>query len=168
MEAYKSCIRQVQLFGPTNFSPVINHVTQYARAYQDGSQYFILMIITDGVITDMMQTKKAIIDASELPLSIIIVGVGNADFDAMSELDGDVIPLNVHGKKAARDIVQFVPFRDIQSLRHPAEAKAKLAQEVLAEIPRQVVGFMCSRGFAPVPRKSAPGPPEPPPPYSET
>jgi hypothetical protein len=29
-----------------------------AREFVDGSQYFILLIITDGIITDMPQTKK--------------------------------------------------------------------------------------------------------------
>ena len=42
-----------------------------------------------------------------LPLSIIIVGVGQADFDAMEELDGDKVPLtNQRGQRAQRDIVQ--------------------------------------------------------------
>ena len=45
--------------------------------------YHVLLIITDGVISDMSQTIKAVITASELPMSIIIVGVGDADFDAM-------------------------------------------------------------------------------------
>lgn len=58
INAYKKCIRQIQLYGPTNFAPVINHVAKFAEAYQDGSQYFILLIITDGVITDMPQTKQ--------------------------------------------------------------------------------------------------------------
>ena len=58
LDAYKNCIRQIQLYGPTNFSPVINHVARFAETYQDGSQYFILLIITDGVITDMPQTKQ--------------------------------------------------------------------------------------------------------------
>ncbi len=58
ISSYKSCIRTVQLYGPTNFSPVINHVAKFAATYQDGSQYFILLIITDGIITDMQQTKK--------------------------------------------------------------------------------------------------------------
>jgi copine 5/8/9 len=61
INAYHHCIRSVQLFGPTNFSPVINHVAKFAQAYQDGSQYFILLIITDGVITDMFHTKQVLI-----------------------------------------------------------------------------------------------------------
>lgn len=60
INAYHHCIRSVQLYGPTNFSPVINHVAKFAQAYQDGSQYFILLIITDGVITDMFQTKQVL------------------------------------------------------------------------------------------------------------
>ena len=44
--------------------------------------------------------------ASSLPLSIIIVGVGNAQFDAMNELDGDDERLSSRGTFAERDIVQ--------------------------------------------------------------
>ncbi|KAK8764365.1 hypothetical protein V5799_033022, partial [Amblyomma americanum] len=53
---------------------------QFASTYRDGSSYFVLLIITDGVISDMPQTMEAIVQASILPMSIIIVGVGNADF----------------------------------------------------------------------------------------
>ena len=34
---------------------------RFARAYVDGSNYFILLIITDGVISDMEMTKQAVI-----------------------------------------------------------------------------------------------------------
>lgn len=37
----------------------------------------------DGVITDQQETKDSIVRASDLPLSILIVGVGNADFTQM-------------------------------------------------------------------------------------
>lgn len=149
LDAYKSCIRQVQLYGPTNFSPVINHVAKFAQMYQDGSQYFILLIITDGVITDMIQTKQAIIRASSLPMSIIIVGVGTADFSAMDELDADTVPLVHNGIQAIRDIVQFVPFWKFQSLKNITKAKAYLAKEVLAEVPDQVVAFMKMHNISP-------------------
>lgn len=36
----------------------------FAKAYQDGGNFFILLIITDGVINDMPQTKIAIINVS--------------------------------------------------------------------------------------------------------
>lgn len=80
-------------------------------------QYFILLIITDGVISDMEETRHAVVQASKLPMSIIIVGVGNADFAAMEFLDGDNRRLRSHtGEEAARDIVQFVPFREFRNV----------------------------------------------------
>lgn len=58
----------------------------------------------------MPQTRQAIVSASTLPVSIIIVGVGNADFSAMTELDSDDrVLMTDSGQKAIRDIVQFVP-----------------------------------------------------------
>ncbi|MEQ2189104.1 Copine-4 [Goodea atripinnis] len=78
-------------------------------------QYFILLILTDGVITDMADTREAIVQASHLPMSIIIVGIGNADFGDMQMLDGDDgILRSPKGEPVLRDIVQFVPFRNFK------------------------------------------------------
>ena len=52
-----------------------------------------MLIITDGIISDLQKTIDQIVYGSELPLSIIIVGVGAADFSAMDELDADEKPL---------------------------------------------------------------------------
>nr|KAF6300381.1 copine 3 [Myotis myotis] len=134
VEAYRACLPQIKLYGPTNFSPIINHVARFAAAatqQQTASQYFVLLIITDGVITDLDETRQAIVNAAKLPMSIIIVGVGGADFSAMEFLDSDSGALrSPSGEVANRDIVQFVPFRQFQNA--PKEA---LAQCVLAEIP---------------------------------
>ena len=62
--------------------------TDYVRSEQtdeDQQKYFILLIMTDGDINDFENTKDLIVKACELPLSIIIVGVGNHDFDKMKE-----------------------------------------------------------------------------------
>lgn len=80
-------------------------------------QYFILLILTDGVVTDMADTREAIVRASYLPMSIIIVGVGNADFTDMQILDGDDgILRSPKGEPVLRDIVQFVPFREFKNV----------------------------------------------------
>nr|XP_033782252.1 copine-9 isoform X4 [Geotrypetes seraphini] len=92
LEAYFKSLRTVQLYGPTNFAPVINQVASAASQVVDGSQYYVLLVITDGVISDMVQTKEAIVNASSLPMSIIIVGVGPAEFDvcALPRLRGPI------------------------------------------------------------------------------
>ncbi|CAM4723444.1 unnamed protein product [Leuciscus chuanchicus] len=140
VEAYRMCLPQVKLYGPTNFAPIINHVARFAQQalqQKTASQYYVLLIITDGVITDMDQTRGAIVAASRLPMSIIIVGVGKADFGDMEILDGDDGRLkSITGEPAVRDIVQFVPFRNFQN-----SPKEELAKSVLAEVPGQVVTF---------------------------
>ncbi|TSK34876.1 Copine-3 [Bagarius yarrelli] len=153
VEAYRMCLPQVKLYGPTNFAPIIKHVSNFAKqALQQNaaSQYFVLLIITDGVITDMDQTRAAIVAASHLPMSIIIVGVGGADFTDMEILDGDDGRLkSPSGEPASRDIVQFVPYRKFQNA--PKEA---LAQSVLAEVPGQVVNFFNMLKLSPLNSKT--------------
>ena len=59
IQAYRRCLPAIQLCGPTNFAPVINHVAQFAASQTSGDHYFILLILTDGEITDMAKTKQA-------------------------------------------------------------------------------------------------------------
>jgi vacuolar-type H+-ATPase subunit F/Vma7 len=77
----------------------------------------ILLILTDGIINDMQKTIDEIVRGSSLPLSIIIVGVGDADFSSMDILDADDEPLysKKYKKHMASDIVQFVPFSEFKN-----------------------------------------------------
>ncbi|RWW77499.1 hypothetical protein BHE74_00014336 [Ensete ventricosum] len=96
-------------------------------------KYFILLIVTE--------TKDALVKASDLPLSILIVGVGGADFKEMEILDaekGERIE-SPTGRVASRDIVQFVAMRDAQS------GEVSVIQSLLAELPRQFMSYMQSR-----------------------
>lgn len=133
MNHYRIRVKGVTFYGPTNFAPVINNTSSIASQFQDGRHYFVLLIITDGIISDMHLTKRAIVNASTLPISIIIVGVGNADFEAMDELDSDDVRLTVDGLYAERDIVQFVPLNKFLSKTGEPFIKSQtdLAKEVL-------------------------------------
>ena len=90
-------------------------------------------------------------NASFLPMSIIIVGVGKADFESMEELDADTVPIIANGVTMARDIVQFVPFRNFENSSNINVSKLKLAKEVLAEIPEQFISYMESKNLKPEP-----------------
>ncbi|OUM69091.1 hypothetical protein PIROE2DRAFT_2975 [Piromyces sp. E2] len=116
LHAYANALENVEISEPTNFAPIISKITAKSRVGLQPKhsnaplqKYHILVIITDGEISDMEDTKSAIIEASDAPISIIIIGVGHGNFDSMVELDGDDVRLNCDGKIAERDIVQFVP-----------------------------------------------------------
>ena len=94
--AYKNALTGVNLYGPTNFSPIIemfNDMAEAENVSQMNQKYNILLIITDGIINDMQKTIDQIVRGSSLPLSIIIVGVGSDDFESMDILDADEVPL---------------------------------------------------------------------------
>uniref|UniRef100_A0AAR2IUY3 Copine 4 n=1 Tax=Pygocentrus nattereri TaxID=42514 RepID=A0AAR2IUY3_PYGNA len=148
VEAYQNCLPKIQLYGPTNIAPIIQKVANSASEEmhtKEAMEYFILLILTDGVITDMADTREAIVHASHLPMSVIIVGVGNADFSDMQMLDGDDgILRSPKGEPVLRDIVQFVPFRNFKHA-----SPAALAKSVLAEVPNQVVDYYNNKGIKP-------------------
>ena len=105
-----------------------------------------MLIITDGIINDWQRTADAIVSASVLPLSIVIVGVGNANFDKMESLDADDDPLRHSrtGEVMQQCIVKFVAFNEFRDQHISA-----IAKETLDEIPEQVSNFMSSNGIRP-------------------
>lgn len=142
LEAYVTALKTVKLSGPTNFAPLIDTVAKTATQRlqtQTDQNYDILLILTDGVVSDFELTVDQIISAShKAPLSIIIVGIGNRNFDKMRELDSDgrLLTSSDGTRQAARDICQFVAFKD-----HEGQAPDRLGAYVLAEVPGNIVEY---------------------------
>jgi hypothetical protein len=142
IKTYRESLKKITLAAPTFFSPVIDKVISEIKYdlqnRREENHYYILLILTDGNINDMNQTRDKIVEASYLPLSIIIVGIGNTNFELMDVLDGDKYPLtNTKGELRKRDIVQFVKFEDFKK-NNAVDYGTDLTEEVLKEIPTQV------------------------------
>jgi hypothetical protein len=145
IQEYHKALGSVRLWGPTNFGPIIRATNDMIKAENNKLKYNVLMILTDGMIDDIDETINQLVQGSFLPLSVIIIGVGRADFSNMKILDADDNPLiDSRGVRAARDLVQFVPFLNFES--NPD----RLAQEVLAEIPRQIIDYYLQNNLDPV------------------
>ena len=145
IDAYHNAINSITFYGPTHFGPILNTINKMIKDEHNNLKYHILMILTDGRIDDIDNTIDALVEGSFLPLSVIIIGIGNANFTSMNILDADENPLiDSKGVKAARDLVQFVPFIKYES--NPE----KLANEVLAEIPKQLMEYYYQHNLDPI------------------
>ena len=142
LAVYRQSLKGVQLAGNTRFSfvlkKVINNINYDLKNRRKENHYYILLILTDGVVNDVQETKDLIVEASYLPLSIVIVGIGKEDFTFMETLDGDENPLeNSRGEIRKRDIVQFIEFNNFK--KHGSfVGGSDFVEEVLKEIPRQI------------------------------
>ncbi|XP_068335277.1 E3 ubiquitin-protein ligase RGLG2-like [Pyrus communis] len=138
---YREIVPKLRLAGPTSFAPVIEQAMTIVE--ESHGQYHVLLIIADGQVTRSVDTEhgrlspqeqntvNAIVAASKLPLSIILVGVGDGPWDMMKEFD-DNIPTR------AFDNFQFVNFTQIMSKNVPPSRKeTEFALAALMEIPSQ-------------------------------
>ena len=147
LQTYRTVLNNTILYGPTYFHFFIDKLNEKVKddmARENYNNYNILMILTDGIIEDMDDTINSLVEASYLPISVIIIGIGNADFSNMNVLDADDEPLiDRNGRKADRDLVQFVPYKDFKN------DGRKLAEQVLEEVPRQIVEFYQHKKISP-------------------
>lgn len=136
---YRQIAPFVKLAGPTSFAPLIHQALRIV--VKNENQYHILLIVADGQVTPtcLEDTIEAIVEASNYPLSIIMVGVGDGPWDTMSSFD-DAFP------SRRFDNFQFVNFglqmgRASVYTEH-SKREAYFALNSLMEIPEQYKAIM--------------------------
>ena len=140
LAAYRSTFASdLTMSGPTILMEVMQKAAVQAKSYQTDEcpsklRYNVLLIITDGLADSFEETHRKIGIYGQVPLSVVIVGVGNAtDFTKMHQLSATV--------QGCRRNVTFVEFRKHQD--HPGA----LGAAALQDIPAQVCEYMSTRGL---------------------
>lgn len=134
LQRYSIISQYINLCGPTSFAPAIYKAIDIVKETQS---YHIAIIIADGIIDDeqmKQETINAIVEASNYPLSIIMVGVGDGPWDLMEIFD-DELP------ERTFDNFQFVNFNTIintSNSKTSTETEIKFAHHALMEIPFQI------------------------------
>ncbi|OQR99523.1 hypothetical protein THRCLA_21826 [Thraustotheca clavata] len=123
---YNQLTPTLKLSGPTNFAPVIRQTIDIVRQSQ---QYHILVIVADGQVSNEQDTADAIVQASNYPISIIMVGVGDGPWDMMNEFD-DNLP------QRRFDNFQFVEYAKVLQY-NKINPDIGFATAALMEIPEQ-------------------------------
>ncbi|KAJ3681182.1 hypothetical protein LUZ60_015671 [Juncus effusus] len=138
LERYRQIVPSIQLSGPTSFAPIIETAINIV---QNSGLYHVLLIVADGQVSTSdnstqlsyqeICTRRAIERASYLPLSIILVGVGDGPWDLAKNYDDKL-------NERLFDNFQFVNFTEIMSRNISQERKeAQFALQALMEIPSQ-------------------------------
>ena len=118
----------------------------------------MLVLLTDGLIDDYAQTVDCIIQAASLPLSIVIVGLGNGDFSQLEKLDMDREELKSEntGKVCERDMIDFINFNVYLNEEQSPLKEVSLARKTFSEIPTQYVDYMQTKKIDPNREKKGP------------
>ena len=126
LERYVDVVQSVNIFGPTSFGPAIRAAMDIV---QKTHKYHVLIIIADGQVDRVQDTVNAIVEATNYPLSIVCVGVGDGPWDEMERFD-DELP------QRRFDNFQFVNFTDLKMTRG-RKVEISFALSALMEIPDQ-------------------------------
>ncbi|RUS78779.1 hypothetical protein EGW08_013463 [Elysia chlorotica] len=150
-EAYHSIVPTLTFAGPTYLAPVLDRAMAIAdvKVTQDQQFYYVLLVITDGIINDVEEVVKKLVDASSLPLSVIIVGVGPSDFTLMEQFQQSAATPLFDGstrKKAERSNVHFTAFK-ADALSNGSQAL--VVQETIGALSTQVLQYMKQRNISP-------------------
>ncbi|KAL3982816.1 Copine family protein [Acanthocheilonema viteae] len=141
LNAYRSALLSIRPYAPTDYSEVIYHTYKFGAAVQRqgrSDHYFVLLIVTDGCVTNPERTVNAIVDCAELPVSIVIVGVGNQDFSPMQRLLSPILKSS-EGRLLRREIVTFVPYT-------ASMTSNELVTKLLLNVPRQFLTWAMMHG----------------------
>ncbi|XP_076059087.1 uncharacterized protein LOC143035869 isoform X2 [Oratosquilla oratoria] len=122
---YTEVVARVTLSGPTSFAPLIRRAVKHVKAT---GEYHVLVIIADGQMDDEDETVSAMVEASCVALSIIMVGVGDGPWELMEDFD-DCLPDRYF------DNFQFVDFH--RAAKNGTSPETSFALQALMEVPDQ-------------------------------
>ncbi|XP_012937974.1 copine-1 [Aplysia californica] len=152
-EAYHTILPSLTFAGPTYIAPILDKVMELANVdvTQEKQSYYVLLVITDGIINDMDLVVKKLVDASRLPMSVIILGVGPSDFTLMEQFhEASHAPLFDTSEKKTADRPNY-HFSALKAGALSNGSRTIVVQNALAALSAQVLQYMKMRNITPGP-----------------
>jgi hypothetical protein len=79
-------VGKIRLHGPGVLCEIVGQAIEQCTQDSQKCNYYVLVVMTVGKIIDLEKLKNIILQTSQIPLSIMIVGVGSADFEDIINL----------------------------------------------------------------------------------
>ncbi|XP_045196054.2 copine-3-like isoform X2 [Mercenaria mercenaria] len=148
---YKNAVKKIRFAGPSKLKPMLAMAESMAvrEPSQDSQAYHVLIIVTDGIINDFDDVMERLISISHLPLSVIFVGVGPADFYLMEMFSHHKVGLLTCQETkmcSTRKHTHFVSFRRDSQQSVGSDVQAR---DAFAVISAQVTEYMKNKNITP-------------------
>lgn len=135
INSYKESIKKIIPGDTLRLSDMLNESLANIKSEIDEgiNKYYIILLLINEQCSDLKEMKDVLVKASEYPISIFIVGLGNENYEEIEIVNKeDYLIINTNGDKIKRDNVMFIPIEKTKGNIN------EIVQEMLNEVPRQV------------------------------
>jgi hypothetical protein len=120
--------------GPAVFAPVLRlAIGRAADAWSRRHAFTVILVLTDGLVSDVRETIDAVLGAPVTSFCILIVGIGGADFSPMGEI-----------VRCTRPALKFAPLRQFQ------RNMEDFSEVLLGDLAIRVRDFCFAKGLKPL------------------
>ena len=142
VEFFNSNKDKIELNNNINFFPLIKHVYNEIKKKKNPIEYNIFFIITSNNPNDTKETINTLIECSNLPLSIVIIGVGK-NLELLNNLINNIKAMSNISIEKRRNLIKFISFDKI------GFDEIKLSNIFLKEIAKQIVEYYSINNLTP-------------------
>ena len=144
IEEYHKCIYKIEFSGPTNVYPVLNRFINKVKEDNIINNYHVFLLLTDGLIDDMNNAIDILIESSNYPISVIIIGIGEENFDKMEFFNLDSFPIiSRKNIKRIRNSVKFLNFSKFNN------DEKLLCQEIMKFLYKDIIKYYKIKNIPP-------------------
>lgn len=120
MRSYSRCLEDIKFHGPSGLAPIIEFCCKIAGSKeitQEDQFYYLIIIFSNGRVSDPEATIDALVEMSYLPASLVFIGIAGdtpegegedwaPDFSMLEKFDGDnKLLIDQDGRVAKRDCI---------------------------------------------------------------
>lgn len=122
---YRAAATNVQPGEQSRLAPVLRAIMNSIK--KNEQIYYVAPLLIAGPIEDLSEAKEVMVQLSRYPCQLVAIGVADADFSQLEELNVGVLK-DDNNRACVRRMVSFVRLSD-------ALAKGSLADQVLTSLP---------------------------------
>ena len=143
VEEYDEFLNKIILSSPSSICPIIDKFKEEIQKSSNPKSFNVLMIITDGCISDYKEVIDSVIEGQNLPMCINIIGIGAQPPKQMKRLNGDFGSIkDSKGNRLERKVLNYFHLNDYTQKNNINKNFKMLKGDLMKTIPHNVTEYL--------------------------